>query len=173
MAVVPTPCEFGQDFLDDLPYDPSVLLFDRLLEVDEEHSMVRARMVTDPPLPLTDQQRTDPVVHPRHLAGGLILHATGMLGFIHGYYVLGLRHREGWTGYGTHVHRAVFRQLVPPGTAVEGTCRAIRQRLGEARHFIRYQLLFNAEGRRFYEGEQSAMWLKPSESPVPLLGEDE
>jgi hypothetical protein len=38
-----------------------------------------------------------------------------MLGFVHAYHVVGLRHRAGWIGYGTHLHSAVFRKLVEPG----------------------------------------------------------
>jgi hypothetical protein len=156
----PTPCAIGQDLLDDLPYDPSVLLFDELLEVDRDASLVRARMTPDLPLPLTSAQRVDPVLHPSHLAGGLLVHATGMLGFLHAYYVLGLRHRDGWTGYGTRIHNAVFRKLVPPGSPVEAVCRATRLRLGSARHVIRYAIEFRSEGDRVYEGDQSAMWLR-------------
>lgn len=125
-----TPCPFDDEFVADLPYEPEVLLFDRLLELDPERSLVRCRMDTSPPLPLTSQQRVDPVRHPRHLAAGLIMHATGMLGLVHAHYVLGLRHRDGWTGYGTHVHRAVFRRLVPPCVPAEATCVATRLRLG-------------------------------------------
>ena len=29
-----------------------------------------------------------------------MVHLTGMLGFMHAYYVLGLRHADGWIGYG-------------------------------------------------------------------------
>ena len=155
-----TPCEFGDDFLDDLPYDPEVLMFDRLLEVDRDRSLVRCRMVTSLPLPLTSSQRAHPVRHPQHVAGGLIVHATGSLGFVHAYYVLGLRHRDGWIGYGTHIHKASFRRLIAPGEEVEGTCQAVRLGLGERRHFIRYRLELQRDGERCYQGEQSALWTR-------------
>jgi hypothetical protein len=32
------------------------------------------------------------------VSGGLILHLTGIAGIAHAYYVLGLRHRDGWIG---------------------------------------------------------------------------
>lgn len=164
--VVSPPCAFDQEFLDDLPYDPEVLLFDRLLELDAEHNRVRCRMVTHENLPLTASQRTHPVCHPRHVSGGLILHATGMLGFVHAYYLLGLRFRDGWVGYGTHVHRAVFRQMISPGDPVQATLVANRARMGKQRHFIRYKLEFRREGKLCYEGDQSAVWIRGNRQEI-------
>jgi 3-hydroxymyristoyl/3-hydroxydecanoyl-(acyl carrier protein) dehydratase len=151
--------KFDQAFLDELLYDPEVLVLDELLEVDPERSLVRATLEVTPELPLTAQQRVSKH-HPRHLAGGLILHATGSLGFVHAYYVLGLRTSEGWSGYGTHIHRAVFRGLIEPGDRVEAECRATRVRLGTERHVVRYAFDFRREGKRVYEGDQTAMWFK-------------
>jgi len=164
-----TPCDFDPAFLADLPYSPEVLFFDRLLELDPEKKLVRCRMPTDVPLPLTESQRVHPVRHPKHVAGAVMVHATGMLGFVHAYYLLGLRHHEGWIGYGTHLHRAVFRKLVPPGTPIEGTCRAVRERIGKVRHFVRYAFEFTHEGQLCYESEQSAVWLKvDDDTPLDL-----
>lgn len=154
-----TPYRFDDAFLADLPYDPEVLFFDQILEIDAHKSLVRCRMPTDVPLPLTASQRAHPVRHPRHVAGAILVHATGMLGFIHAYYLLGLRHRDGWVGYGTHMHQAVFRKLVAPGEPIEATCVATRKRLGKERHFVRYSFEFRHEGEICYEGDQSAMWL--------------
>ncbi len=151
---------FGPDFLADLPYEPSVLLFDRLLEVDPEQQLVRCRMPTDGPIPFMDRQRAHDVFHPSHVAGAALIHATGMLGFIHAYYILGMRHSEGWIGYGTHIHKAVFRKLVPPGSPIDAACRATKLRLGRSRHVIRYEFEFRHEGQRCYEGDQTAMWMK-------------
>lgn len=33
-----------------------------------------------------------PEKHPRHVAAGVIVHLSGMLGYAHGYFVLDLRH---------------------------------------------------------------------------------
>jgi hypothetical protein len=150
---------FDQAFYDELLYEPEVLLLDELLEVDAERSLVRATLKVAPDLPLTAQQRVS-ANHPRHLAGALILHATGSLGFVHAYYVLGLRTSEGWSGYGTHIHRAVFRGLIEPGDRVEAECRATRLRLGAERHVIRYAFDFRRDGKRVYEGDQTAMWMR-------------
>lgn len=155
-----TPGPFDAEFLADLPYDPEVLLFDELLEVDRAASRVRCRMPTHAELPFTRSQRAHPVRHPRHVAGALMVHATGMLGFVHAYYVLDLRHHAGWVGYGTHVQRAAFRKLVPPGEPIFATCAAVRARLGADRHFVRYRFEFLHEGVRCYESEQTAVWLR-------------
>jgi hypothetical protein len=160
LSLPATPCRFDEAFLAELLYDPEVLLLDELLEVDPERSLVRASLHIDPDLPLTAQQRTHPERHPRHLAGGLILHATGSLGFVHAYYLLGLRTSQGWTGYGTHIHRAVFRGLIEPGDRVEAECRGTRVRLGPERHVVRYAFDFRRDGKRVYEGDQTAMWFR-------------
>jgi hypothetical protein len=154
------PCEFDRSFLSDLPYDPSVLLFDRILELDPAQNRVACRLPTDQPIPFTDQQRADPERHPRHVAGAALVHATGMLGFVHAYYLLGVRHSDGWIGYGTHIHKAVFRKLVPPGEPIEATCTATRLRLGRERHVVRYEFDFRHQGERCYEGDQSAIWIR-------------
>jgi hypothetical protein len=157
-----TPCAFAAEFLADLPYEPAVFLFDELSEIDRDRSLVRCRMPTDASLPLTDRQRAHPTLHPRHVAGALLVHATGMLGFVHAYYLLGLRHREGWIGYGTHIHSAVFRKLVPPGAPIDVRCIATRQKLGRRRHVVRYGFEFRHEGDVCYEGDQSAIWMRVS-----------
>jgi 3-hydroxymyristoyl/3-hydroxydecanoyl-(acyl carrier protein) dehydratase len=151
---------FDSGFLDDLPYDPEVLLFDALLDLDRDQKMITCRMPTSETLPLTRSQRVDPVLHPRHVSGGLLVHATGMLGFVHAYFVLGLRHREGWVGYGTHIHQATFRKLVSPGAPIIATCKATKVRSGKSRHLVRYDFRFVHEGETCYEGDQTAMWMK-------------
>ncbi len=162
------PAPFDDAFLRDLPYDPEVLLFDRLLAVDQEQSLIRCRLQTHPDMPLTRAQRVDEAYHPRHLAAGLLVHATGMLGFIHAYYVLGLRHAEGWVGFGTHIHRATFRRLILPGQEAEASCRATRCRLGQTRHFIRYHIEVHQQAALCYQGDQSALWLR-REAPGEVL----
>lgn len=159
MQLPTTPHRFDEAFLADLPYDPSVLMFDELTEIDPARSLVRCRMPTDTSMPFVDAQRAHPLLHPRHVAGGVMVHATGMLGFIHAYYLLGLRHKAGWIGYGTHIHRVVFRKLVQPGTPIDATCFATRSRLGTRRHMIRYTFELRHEGAVCYEGDQTAVWM--------------
>jgi 3-hydroxymyristoyl/3-hydroxydecanoyl-(acyl carrier protein) dehydratase len=157
-------------FVADLPYDPEALFLDELVEIDREKSLVRCRMATREDLPLTRSQRAHPIYHPRHVAGAVIVHATGMLGFVHAYHVLGLRHRDGWIGYGTHIHRAVFRKLVQPGAPIDAVCRATRTRAGKTRYFVRYSFEFRHEGAVCYEGDQTAVWLRIDGTTPPSLG---
>ena len=89
-----------QAFIDDCPYGPGGMLLDAILVVDRDKSLVRVRMPTHDDLPLTREQRVHPLKHPRHVSGGLMVHMTGMAGFAHAYYVLDLRHSDGWIGYG-------------------------------------------------------------------------
>jgi hypothetical protein len=159
-ALPDVPGEFEASFLADLPYDPAVLLFDRLLELDPVESRVRCRMPTDRPIPFTVHQRAHPDRHPRHVAGAAMIHATGMLGFVHAYYLLGVRHADGWIGYGTHIHSATFRKLVSPGAPMECACRATKTRLGRTRHIVRYEFEFLHEGDVCYLGDQTAVWTK-------------
>ncbi|MFO0550270.1 MAG: hypothetical protein U0271_17885 [Polyangiaceae bacterium] len=158
------PRPFDEEFLADLPYAPDVLFFDRILEIDREKNFVVCSMPTDVELPLTSSQRHHPKRHPKHVAGAVMLHATGMLGFVHAYHVLGIRHRDGWIGYGTHIHRAVFRKLVSPGAPIEARCQVVRQRLGKNRHFVRYEFRFFHEGALCYEGDQSAAWINTNDA---------
>lgn len=158
------------EFLADLPYDPEVLFFDALLALDKEKSRVVCRMPTSEAMPITRSQRADPVRHPRHVAGAVMVHATGMLGFVHAYHVLGLRHRDGWIGYGTHIHRVVFRKLVEPGEPIEATCEATRTRAGKTRYFVRYRFEFRHQGAVCYEGDQTAVWLLAGQDTSPTIG---
>jgi len=165
------PLRFADDaeFLADLPYDPSVLFFDQLSAIERDGDLLRCRMPTAQVMPITSAQRTHPVRHPQHVAGAVMIHATGMFGFVHAYYVLGLRHRDGWIGYGTHIHKVVFRKLVQPGPEpIEATCTILKKRVGKTRCFLRYSFEFKHEGQLCYEGEQSAMWIKVDEA-TPLL----
>ena len=161
---MPNAASFDPAFLADLPYDPEVLLFDELIEVDREKSRVVCRMPSLDTLPFTRNQRVHPVRHPRHVAGAVLIHATGMLGFTHAYYVLGLRHSEGWVGYGTHIHSAKFRKLVPPGAPIIAACTASKVRAGRSRYLVRYDFHFEHEGDVCYEGDQTAMWMNTDDA---------
>ncbi len=155
------------DFAADCPYGQGGLLLDEILEVDRARGFVRARMPTHDELPLTREQRAHPRFHPRHVSGGLMVHMTGMLGFAHAYYVLDLRHRDGWIGYGGKIYEAKFHALAPPGEPLilEGLCTQARRR-GDS-IFARYTFQFFQGDKLVYTGEQAAMWMKvAAEEPV-------
>src|SRR5687768_15850455 len=107
------------DFVADALYDPEALLFDEILDVDHDRRSIRVRVPTHPELPLTCAQRVDPVRHPRHVNGGLMVHLTAMVGMAHAYYLLELRHRDGWIGYGARIRDARFKSLARVGQPIE------------------------------------------------------
>lgn len=146
------------DFVADCPYGPGGLLLDDVLEVDLERSYVKCRMPTHADLPLTREQRTHPLFHPSHVSGGLMVHMTGMVGFAHAYYVLGLRHRDGWIGYGAKIHGARFHHLASPGEPLILEGRTTQLRKGATRVVGRYELRFTQGDKLVYEGDQTAMW---------------
>jgi hypothetical protein len=145
-------------FIADCPYGPEGLMIDDVLEIDVEKSMVRVRMPTHEQLPITSTQRAHPVLHPRHVSGGLMVHMTGMVGFVHAYYVLGLRHHDGWIGYGVKIHHARFHSLAHVNAPLELKGWATTVRRGDSKILARYSFEFTQEGRLVYEGDQTAMW---------------
>ena len=146
------------DFLADCPYGPDAVFFDEVLVIDRERSLVAARMPTSPGLPFTRDQRGDPRVHPRHVAGALIVHATGILGFVHAYHILDLRTADGWVGFGTHIHAARFRALAALGEPLIAECRQLSLRRLGGNRFARYAFSFRQGETVVYESEQSAVW---------------
>jgi len=147
-------------FVADCPYGPGALLIDDVVRVDREASVVVARMPTHADLPITRDQRVHPERHPHHVSGGLMIHATGIVGFVHGYYVLDLRHAEGWSGYGTHIHEGRFRKMAKIGPAMLLTCTASNVRKIRGAIIARYQFRFEQEDEVVYEGEQTAMFTR-------------
>lgn len=146
------------EFLADCPYAPTGLLIDEILEIRAEDHFVAARMPTHEELPLTREQRVHPVRHPRHVSGGLMVHMTGMVAFIHAYYVLGLRHSEGWIGYGARITSARFHALAPPGEPLRLECRATQVRKSAKTVLARYSFRFLQGDKLVYEGDQTALW---------------
>lgn len=153
-----------QDFVDDCPYGPGGLLIDEVLEVDHEQNSITVRMPTSDELPLTREQRVHASRHPRHVSGGLMIHMTGMVAFAHTYYVLDLKHRDGWIGYGVRIHNARFHALAEPGEPLILKCTARRVRKMEKKVFAEYEFCFTQDGELVYEGQQAAMWTKIEES---------
>ena len=148
------------EFVADCPYGPGGLLIDEILEIDKERNLVRARMPTHDELPLTREQRAHEVRHPRHVSGGLMVHMTGMIAFVHSYYVLGLKHADGWIGYGAKIHGARFRALAKPGDPLVLECKVTQMRQTPTSVFARYEFRFLQNDVLVYEGDQSALWTR-------------
>ena len=146
-------------FVADYPYGPDALFLDEILEVNRETGRVVARMPSHEELPLTRSQRVHPVKHPRHVNGGLMVHMTGMVGFVHAYYVLDLRHADGWIGYGGRIHSCRFKALAKPGEPMILECTAKQLRRTAKQILARYDLRFTQGDKVVYEGDQTAMWL--------------
>jgi hypothetical protein len=147
-------------FVADCLYGPEALLLDEILQVDKDKGFVRARMPTHENLPLTREQRVDSVRHPRHVSGGLMVHMTGVMGFVHFYYVLGHRASDGWTGFGVRIHAARFHALARIGEPMILEATATRIRALGNKIFARYDMKFTQGEKLVYEGDQSALWLK-------------
>ncbi len=150
------------DFINDCPYvDP---LIDDILAIDQATSSITARMPTRDDLPITRDQRAHPDRHPRHVSGGLMIHATGIMGFAHAYFILGMRHADGWIGYGTHIHNARFRKMGTIGEPIVITCTQIESRKIRGTILGRYKFRFSQRDETIYEGDQSAVWTRVMES---------
>ncbi len=162
--VLGEPTLLDDAFIADCPYAPGSQLIDALYAVDVEQSLIVARWPTSDEMPITRDQRAHPLKHPRHVSGGLMVHMTGMAGFIHAYYVLGLRHEEGWVGFGGRIHSAKFRALAPPGEPIVVECKATKIMRRSTRIVGRYDLKFYQRDTLVYEGDQTAMWLKVDET---------
>ena len=139
-------------------YDESGLYFDEVLAIDRERSAIRLRMPTHADLPLTRSQRVDPVRHPRHVSGGLMVHMSAMVGYVHAYYCLDLRTADGWVGYGAIINKARYPHLARVGEPLELEGRALQIKRGAARLVVRYAFLFEQSGVPVYQGDQTAVW---------------
>jgi hypothetical protein len=154
------------EFVADSPYGPGGLLIDEVLEVDRVEGRVLVRMPVHAELPLTREQRAHPLRHPRHVSGGLMVHMTGMLGFVHAYYVLDLRHADGWIGYGGRIYDARYLALASMDAPLLLEGRTTKMRRGTAQIFVRYAFRFTQGDKVVYESDQSAMWMRVAE-PAP------
>jgi 3-hydroxymyristoyl/3-hydroxydecanoyl-(acyl carrier protein) dehydratase len=150
-------------FLDDCPYLEEGILIDEILEIRKEDGFVAVRMPTHEDLPITRTQRAHPVRHPRHVSGGLMVHMTGMVAFVHAYYVLGLRHADGWVGYGARIRSARFHALARPGEPLRLTCIPTQLRRGDKTVLARYDFKFYQGETLVYEGDQTALFTRIEE----------
>lgn len=145
-------------FVADCPYGPGGMLLDEVLLLDEAGDRIVMRMPTHDDLPITGSQRAHPVHHPRHVSGGLMVHMTGIVAFAHAFFLHGIRHADGWIGYGARIHKARFHALAKPGEPLELEGRATQLRKGDRTMLARYDFRFHQRGTLVYEGDQTAFW---------------
>jgi len=153
-------------FVADCPYGPGGLLLDEIVRIDPKESLIVGRMPTHDDLPLTREQRAHPVRHPRHVSGGLMVHMTGMIAFAHSYFILGLKHADGWIGYGGRIHSARFKNLAKPGEPMLLECKATQLRQTPTSVLGRYAFRFFQGDSFIYEGDQTALWSLVREGAV-------
>lgn len=92
-----------------------------------------------------------------------MIHATGIMGFAHAYFILGMRHADGWIGYGTHIHNARFRKMGTIGEPIVIRCTQIESRKIRGTILGRYKFRFSQSGETIYDGDQSAVWTRVTE----------
>lgn len=148
------------EFLADSPYAPEGMFIDEILLCDREASRVVCRMPTHEDLPITRSQRADPVRHPRHVSGGLMVHVSGIVGLAHAYYVLDLRHADGWTGYGARARNLRFKSLARVGPPLEIDCVATQVKRTTKSLVAVYRFVMAQEDTVVYESEQTAFFMR-------------
>jgi len=160
------------DFVADCFYGPGGQLIDEILRIDAENHIVVCRMPVGAELPITREQIVHPVRHPQHVSGALMVHATGIVGFVHAYYVLGLRHAAGWVGYGARIESARFHNIAHvPGDALVLTGRVTQLRKGATRILVKYAFEFHQADKLVYQSKQTAMWIQTNEAPGETIAE--
>ena len=108
--------------------------------------------------------RNHPLLHPSHVSGGLMVHMTGMVGFVHAYYVFNLRHADGWVGYGVRIHHARFHNLAATDVPLVLKGWTTHARKSPAKILARYQFEFTQGAKLIYEGDQTALWTRVTAS---------
>ena len=160
------------DFVADCFYGPGGQLIDEILRIDAENHIVVCRMPVSAELPITREQIVHPVRHPQHVSGALMVHATGIVGFVHAYYVLGLRHAAGWVGYGARIESARFHNIAHvPGAALVLTGRVTQLRKGATRILAKYAFEFHQADKLVYQSTQTAMWIQTNKAPGETIAE--
>jgi hypothetical protein len=149
-------------FLDTFLYRESAVLVDEILRLDAEEGVIEARLDTRRPLPFASAQRNDPR-HPAHVSAPELIMATGSLGCLHAFFFHGCRWDEGWSAFGSRIHRADFKELARIGAPLRLCSRETRARVGPRRVVLRFEFRFWQEETLVYVGDQTAMFLKDRE----------
>ncbi len=147
-------------FVDDCPYGPEAIFFDEVLELDSENDLIRVHMPTHENLPLTEHQRVHPTRHPRHVNGGLMVHITGMVAMAHVFFLHGLRHSDGWIGYGALIKKARYPNLAHVGPSMVLQAKATRHRPVGDKKMIFYDFRFSQGESVVFESSQTAMFMQ-------------
>jgi len=91
-----------------------------------------------------------------------MVHVTGIVGFVHAYYILDLRHADGWTGYGGRIKSARFSALASVEAPIDIVCCGRALRRGAKRVMVEYSFEFTQNSKTVYSSEQIAMFVLAS-----------
>lgn len=153
-------------FLDTFMYREAAFLIDEILAVDAALHRIAARMETTRDLPFARQQRVGPG-HPAHVSGAELVMATSSLGCLHAWFFHDCRWDEGWSGFGSRIHRADFKKLARIGPPLRLESRELRARVGNRRVVLRFEFDFWQEDVLVYRGDQTAMFLRDERTEPP------
>ena len=92
-----------------------------------------------------------------------MVHMTGMIAFVHTYYVLKLKHADGWVGYGVRIHDAKYHKLANTTDPLVLECTATKVRRIREQLFVRYAFTFKQNEDVVYVGDQTAIWTQVAE----------
>lgn len=149
-------------FVESFTYKEAAFFIDEVRKMDKDEGVVEAVVDTERYLPISAEQRVDPV-HPAHVSAGELLMITGCLGSLQAWFFFGCRWDEGWAGFGSRIHRADFKSLARIGPPLDVIAREKVSRLGPRRLVLRATFEFRQEDRLVYVGDQTAMFFKERE----------
>jgi hypothetical protein len=159
----PNPGPFDADefrrFNDTFMYREGAFLVDEIVSADYSSHAIVGLLDTTRGLPFAREQRVGPG-HPAHVSGAEMVMATGSLGCLHAWFFHGCRWDEGWTGFGTRIHRADFKQLARIGPPLRLESKESRARVGSRRIVLRFEFRFWQGDALVYRGDQSAMFFR-------------
>ncbi len=155
----PIPPDELRRFVETFLYREPAFLIDEIVAVDHDQRRIEALFDTRRPLPFAQEQRTD-ANHPAHVSAAELVMATGSLGCLSAWLFHGVRWDEGWSGFGNRIHRADFKALAAIGPPLRLTSRETQWRDGPRRILIRWDFVFEQDGRTIYTGDQTAMFFK-------------
>ena len=141
------------------PYAPDAVFIDEIVEMDKQAGRIVLRVPTRADMPLVCHQRVHPTRHPAHMAGGLLIHITGMAGYVFGHEILGLRGADGWVVFGGALHDVRFHSLAFIGPPLFFEGQSIEVRRHEHKVGVRFQSRFTQNEKLVYEGEQTAVFV--------------
>lgn len=166
-ASVSLPPDALQAFEAESLYAPAAWFVHRLVSLSEDE--LRATMDTNRIGWLVGQQVVLPG-HPAHLPAAVAIQCTGTLGQLYAVYGMGLRRHDGWTGFGTHIHRARFRRMGEIGPPLDLRLRCTRKRTLMGTRFCDFEFLFEQQGEAVYESHQTAAWRRAPPAEATSTG---